>query len=335
MSPPVSPLPPEDSTRDAPAPVRNLEFKAGLLLALMALLVVGSVLYLLHARGVFESTQRLTLVADDSEGVVVGMDLTFSGFPIGRVRRIELADEGNAHIVVDVASKDWRWLRQSSVFTLERGLVGAPRIRAYTGMLTDQPLEDGAVRPVLRGDLSAEIPKLMGTLRDLAQNLTSMTSSDSPLNASLGNVQTVTERLKGPGGGLSVLMGGDAETRKLLTVLDNTNTLLARMDQLAARTDTLVGRADQQVFGPEGVMKEVRATVVQLNGVLADTRTSLRKVDAVLVEAQAAGANVREATVDLGRLRADVEASLRKVDGLVNEINRKWPFARDTEVKLP
>jgi phospholipid/cholesterol/gamma-HCH transport system substrate-binding protein len=30
-----------------------------------------------------------------------------------------------------------------------------------------------------------------------------------------------------------------------------------------------------------------------------------------------------------------VDASLRKVEHLVNEINRKWPFKRDTELKLP
>ena len=32
---------------------------------------------------------------------------------------------------------------------------------------------------------------------------------------------------------------------------------------------------------------------------------------------------------------AEVEASLRKVAQLVDEINRKWPFARDTQLKLP
>ena len=37
----------------------------------------------------------------------------------------------------------------------------------------------------------------------------------------------------------------------------------------------------------------------------------------------------------LGALRTEVEASLRKVESLVNDINRRWPFARDTEVKLP
>ena len=116
----------------AAGPVAGLEFKAGLLLAFTALLVVGAALFLLYARGAFEATQSLVLTTDDSEGVVAGMDMTFSGFPIGRVRRVELADSGNVNIVVDVAQKDAHWLRTTSVFTLVRGIVGGPSIRADT-----------------------------------------------------------------------------------------------------------------------------------------------------------------------------------------------------------
>jgi phospholipid/cholesterol/gamma-HCH transport system substrate-binding protein len=68
---------------------------------------------------------------------------------------------------------------------------------------------------------------------------------------------------------------------------------------------------------------------------LGDARETLKKVDAVLAEAQAVGANARSATTDLGQLRTEVDASLLKVNRLVDEINRKWPFARDTELKLP
>ena len=100
-----------------PPLVPHLEFKAGLLLAFMVLLIGGSVLYVLYARGVFESTQTVVLIADDSEGVRVGMDMTFAGFPIGRVRRIELGGDGNARIIVSVPSDDAHWLRESSVFT--------------------------------------------------------------------------------------------------------------------------------------------------------------------------------------------------------------------------
>jgi phospholipid/cholesterol/gamma-HCH transport system substrate-binding protein len=319
-----------------PVPEKDhLEFKAVLLLSFMLALIVAAALYVMYARGMFESTQKLVLVSEDSEGVVVGMNLTFSGFPIGRVRRIELADDGKARIVIDVASKDAHWLRQSSVFTMVRGLVGGTNIRAYTGVLTDKPLEDGAVRTVLQGDAGAEVPKLIAAAKDLVESINSLVSSRGALGASFGNLQTLTARINGPGGALAVLLGGEAEAKKLITTLDRTNALLLTVDRLAVKVDGLAAKADTQVFGDKGVLPETRATVVQLNALLGDARTSLKKVDAVLIEAQAVGANVKEGTGDLSVLRGEVESSLRKVDGLVNEINRKWPFARDAEVKLP
>jgi phospholipid/cholesterol/gamma-HCH transport system substrate-binding protein len=315
-------------------PVAHLEFKAAILLVLLVLLLVGSVLYVMYARGVFEATQRLVLVADDSEGVTVGMDMTFSGFPIGRVRRIELAEDGSARIVVDVPKKDARWLRESSVFTLVRGLVGSVAIRAYSGILSDPPLPDGAVRRVLVGDATAEIPQLVAATRDLVRNLTALSSADSPLTATLGNVQAATERLKGRHGALGLLLGNDEDARKLVAALDRTNALLSRVDGLAARVDGMMAKADVQLFGPDGVMPETRAAIVQLAGALADARNTLKQADKLLAEAQAVATNAKLASADLGTLRAEVEASLRRLEQLVNEINRKWPFARDTELKL-
>ncbi|MFN3377180.1 MAG: MlaD family protein [Burkholderiaceae bacterium] len=309
-------------------PVAHLELKAAALLLLALLLLVGGALYLLYARGAFEPSQTLVLTADNSEGVVVGMDMTFSGFPIGRVRRVELAEDGNARIVVDVARKDAHWLRESSVFTLVRGVVGDTRIRAYSGILTDPPLPAGAVRPVLRGDSTEAVPQLMATARELLANLTAMTAEDAPLRASLAQVQQLSERLNGPQGALGVALGNEADARKVVATVERTQALLARLDGLAARTDA-------QVFGQGGLVPELTATVTQLQGLLADTRGSLRKLDAVLVEAQAVGAQTREATADLGALRAEVESNLRKIETLVDDIQRKWPFSRDKELRLP
>ena len=318
---------------NAPEPITppttgNLEFKARLLMVFMLVLVCGSVLFVMYARGAFDATQRLVLMADDSEGVVVGMDLTFSGFPIGRVRGIELAETGKVRILVDVAQKDAHWLRTTSVFTLVRGVVGAPNIRAYTGVLDDPVLPDGAVRTVLQGDVSAEIPKVISAARELLENLNTLVGSGGAVGGMLGNIQTLTGRLNGPGGALGVLLGNEQDAKKIITTLDRTNALLARLDGLAAKTDT-------QVFGDKGVLPETRATVVQLNALLSDARESLKKVDIVLKDAQAISANAKDATADLGVLRADVETSLRTIDGLVNEINRKWPFARNTDIRLP
>ncbi len=335
---PDTPAPP---TRPEPRPER-LELRAALLVGLLVVLLVGAALYLMYARGAFESTQRLVLVADDSEGVVIGMDLTFSGFPIGRVRRIELAKDGIARIMIDVPRDDAHWLRQSSVFTLTRGLVGNTNLRAYSGVLSDPPLPDGAERKVLVGDATAEIPRLVATARDLVNNLIALTSQDSALAGTMNNLKDFTARANGPGGALAALLGEPKDAAKVTQLLDRTNQLVARLDALVgktdgfiARTDGLIGRADAQVFGDKGVMPEVRASVQQLQALLGDARGTLQRVDGVLAEAQGAAKNVRSATTDLDTLRAEVESSLRKVDQLVNEINRKWPFKRDTEIKLP
>jgi phospholipid/cholesterol/gamma-HCH transport system substrate-binding protein len=303
---------------DEPA---HVEAKAAILLVLIGVLITAFVLYVMYARGVFEATQRLVLVTDDSTGVIPGMDMTFAGFPIGRVSQVELAQDGKVQILVDVTRKDARWLRVSSVFTIERSVVGETRLKAFSGVLTDPPLPPGAHRTVLRGDATSDVPRLVASARALLENLENMTRSDSHINASLAHIDTLTGRLTGRYGVLGGALGGDEEARKLLQTLDRVNGLIAK--------------ADQQVFGKNGVVDDTHVALAQLNSLLLDARTTLKKVDAVLAEAQAVGANARVATQDLGQMRGEVEASLRKVNRLVDEINRKWPFARDTEIKLP
>jgi len=317
-----------DGSAARPEAISHLGLKAGLLLAALAVLMVASVLYLLYARGAFEPTQRLVLVADDSEGVVVGMDLTFSGFPIGRVRSVELGDDGKAHLNVDVSTKDAHWLKTSSVFTLVRGLVGNTNLRAYTGILTDPPLPDGAVRAVLRGDSTDEVPKLVAATKDLVNNLNALVGTDSALSRTLANLEATSAKLNGQRGALGVLFGNERDAQRIVAAVERTNALLARHDGMAAKADT-------QVFGERGVMPEVRDTITQLKALLTDTGASLKKVDAILDDAQAIAGNARSASTDLGALRAEVDANLRKIEQMLNELNRKWPFAREVEIKLP
>jgi phospholipid/cholesterol/gamma-HCH transport system substrate-binding protein len=308
----------KDNSPDEP---KHVEAKALILLVLIGALIVAFFLYVMYARGVFEKTQELVLVADDSSGVIPGMDMTFAGFPIGRVRQVELGRDGKVNILVDIAQNDAKWLRTTSVFTLESSVVGETRLRAYSGVLTDPPLPDHAQRPVLRGDAAAEIPRLLATARTLMENLEAMTRADSHIGNTLANVDALSGRLSGRYGVLGTALGGDAEAEKLLQTLH--------------RVDTLLAKTDQRVFGKNGVMDDTQGAIRELNGLLADARGTLQKADAVLAEAQAVGKNAHAATEDLGRLRGEVDASLRKVNRLVDEINRKWPFKHDTEIKLP
>ena len=316
-------------------PVAHLRTKATALLLLTAALILGSALYLMYARGMFEATQPLVLLADDSEGVSVGMDMTFSGFPIGRVRRIELAPSGDVRILVDVVQSEARWLRSSSVFTLVRGVVGPATIKAYSGVRDDPPLPAGAERPVLRGDASAQIPELMLTAHALLRNLRDLSAADAPLPQTLANAQQLSTRLQGPQGALGVLLGNTEDVRQV-------SQLLARSQQLAARLESIASQTERQVLAPEGLLPQVQASVTQvsaqINGLLQDTRHSLQKLDAVLAQAETVSTNAATASTDLVTLRAEVESNLRQMEALMQTLQRQWPFARqarEPELALP
>ena len=104
---------------------------------------------------------------------------------------------------------------------------------------------------------------------------------------------------------------------------------------IPASPENLPESRDEQTLGPDGLVPEARAAIVQLNAALADARTSLKKVDDILEDAQVAAGNARNATADLAALRAEVDTSLRKVSRMIDEVNRRWPFARDPKLKLP
>jgi phospholipid/cholesterol/gamma-HCH transport system substrate-binding protein len=314
---------------------RNMGAKVGALLALSIAVALGFIVYVLDTRGVFDQTQRVILIADDAEGVSVGTDLTFAGFPIGRVRRIRLRDDGKVRISIRVPVSEAKWLRESSVFVLEVPLVGAAKLRAYTANLQDAPLADRAERPVLRGDTQKEIPKMVATLRAVLENIDQITDSGSSLQESLKSARTVTERMAGKYGVMGGMIGGEDNAKKVIASIDRANALLASLGNVSLRLDTVLSKTDQRVFGQGGVVDETQRAVAQTNAILGEVRESLRKVDGILADAQVVGTNAKAATTDLAALRAEVEASLRKVTSLIEEVNRKWPFERDTKVKLP
>jgi phospholipid/cholesterol/gamma-HCH transport system substrate-binding protein len=314
---------------------RNLGVRVGMLIAATVLIAGGFVLYVLFARGVFEQTQRVILIADNAEGVRVGMDLTFSGFPIGTVRSIRLREDGKVRISVRLPVTEAKWLRQSSVFVLDVPLVGSAKLRAFSSNLSDPPLEHRAERPVLRGDANAEIPLMVATLRSVLENIDKITDTGSSLQESLKNVRTVTERMAGKQGVLGAALGGEDNAKKLLLTIDRANALLASLGGVSLKLDSVLSKTDQRLYGAGGIADETQKAVAQANAILGEVRASLKRVDAILSDAQAVAGNAKAATTDLVALRAEVEASLRKVAALIDEINRKWPFERDTRIKLP
>lgn len=301
--------------------IKHLGLKVGLLVVTTALLAVGFFVYTLFARGLFESTRTLTLIAEDVSNVSIGMPLNFSGFPIGQVKRITLTDLGQGRIEIEVPTKNERWLRLSSVFTLQKPLVGSAKILVYNTDLNAPPLPLDAMPELYTGDLTEELPLLITRAKNLLDNLERMTHEDSSLDQSLGHVNTITSRMVGRYGVLEGMLGSPDKAKKVIDAIDQTNHLLTSLNGLSLKMD-------QRIFGQSGLMDQTDQALANVNATLLQTRDSLKKADAIL-------ANAKEASADLVLLRSEIDDSVSKINHLIDEINRKWPFARDVEMKLP
>jgi len=323
-------------------PPRTVAFRTGLFLG--AALAVGTAiaLYALVSRGLFEEAQRLVLVAENAEGVSVGADLLLAGFPIGRVHRIVLGEDGRARIEVRIPRREARWLRESSVFTLERGIVGGARLRAYTTDLEAAPLPDGVERRILRGDATEEYPRMLASARATLENVERLTSPEGPIGRNLENLERLTARFAGRYGILGAVVGSDEEAARILAAVERAQGLLGALAQAAARAESLAAAAEARLFGDAGTAAEVERALAQLGrlaeearATVTEARARLAQLEPVLADAQAIAANARTASVDLAALRAEVEASLRRLGALIEEIDRRWPFERDTSIRLP
>lgn len=322
--------------------IRHLKLKTGLLLATFPVLLGGLVLYALYARGVFEPTRSVVLISRDAEGLGVGVPVTFSGFPIGEIKRIRLSDEGLVRIELGILEKDARWLRNSSTFSFEKQLLGKQKIRVASPRMADPPLLPDATARLEIEDATQGIPELVNGAKAIVDDLRQLTRPGSHLTLMLADLRAVAGRLNGDYGVLEGLTGSPERARDMLDASRRINRLVTSLDRVSVRIDAMLAHSDRKVLGDGGLVDAARQSTEQVNAILGQVRESLKRADDVLANAQTASTNakvlsenLKDSSIDLGRLRAEVDDSVQKVNRMLVEINRKWPLARDSRVRLP
>jgi len=315
--------------------MNRLHFKVGLFAAASLLLGVLFLVYLLHARGYFENTYRLQLAASSADGVTPGVPLVFSGIEIGSVTTLGLNDSGGIVIQCELLERNAKWLKQDTNFTLDKPLVGGAKIRIDSFNPDAPALPDNSTMLLLTSDISKEIPELVERVKAILANVEHITRKDGEINATLANVKTVTGRMTGEYGVLEGVLGSPEKARAVTDSLDKTRALITKLDGLALKMDGMAAKTDQWLFAKNGMADLSRESLAQVRLMLNDAQSSLKKADALMANAVEISANVKEGTQDIAKLRAEIDDAVRKANALVNEINKKWPFARDPEVKLP
>ncbi|MDP1925997.1 MAG: ABC transporter substrate-binding protein, partial [Thiobacillus sp.] len=247
---------------------------------------------------------------------------------IGNVTSLGFNEGGGIVIQLELPERHAKWLKQDSIYTLDKPLIGSVKISVDSGDLAGAALPENSTMLLLTPDINKEIPVLIAQVKAILANVEHLTRKESDVNATLANLKTVTGRMTGEYGMLESILGSPEQARAVTDSLDKTRALMIKLDGLA-------GKMDQWLFAQDGVADSTRESLAQIRIMLNDAQSSLKKADEMMTNAVAISADVKAGTQDIAALRAEIDDAVRKANALVNEINKMWPFARDPEVKLP
>jgi phospholipid/cholesterol/gamma-HCH transport system substrate-binding protein len=315
--------------------IKNLGLKVGFLVVLIAGVSVVFLIYVLFTHGVFDQSRNFILVSSNAEGISVGMPITFSGFPIGKVNSIRLEKNGEAQIEIRIPEKNRGWLREGSQFILERPIVGASKIKVLTSNFETPVLQERSKQNLIIGDASAEIPEIIDRAKRILIQIEALVNKESSLSRSLLKMETLFGKMIGEYGILEGILGSRKRAKQITDSLEHLNSIFESIDEVTEKGKVLLEKTEIQVFGKDGIISQVDRSIYDIQGLLQALRGILNKTDSVLDDAKSIGSNLKESTKDVDLLRKEIETNLRQIEHLIKEIREYLPVSESPEIRLP
>lgn len=309
--------------------MQKIEFKVGLFVLIISLLIVTAIGYVAYKKGLFARDQFFTLSSRSGDDLTEGMPVLFSGFKIGRVDALELNNTGHVLITVRIFQDHVKWIRADSIFSLNRPLIGSPRIIVTTKNLSSPPLLPKTIKEILTvndiNDTIAQIQPLVEKVNLILDHMETITAdladSEGNVNKILRNTEKMTSRLSQKDSLLEMTVGRQESVDAVHEALKKTRDILTKVDAMASKTDA-------QIYGNEGVLPNVVK-------ILKDLQVKLEKLSKTVDNINNASTNMSDATTDFKSLRRDLDAGVKAIGDLANDLDKMIPFKKTPEMKLP
>lgn len=305
------------------------EWKVGLFIVLMVLLIIVSLGYMAFKKGLFQAENTYTLSSRTGDGLAVGMPLYFSGFKIGKIKELELSEHGMVMIKISVPTQHAKWIRTDSKFVLQKPLIGSPKFTVTTTGMKSAPLSSTSVATLTEvNDINDAIQMIQPILEqvtmitDHVERLTgSLADPKGDMSNILKNTRELTGTLAAKKSILEMAVGDEKTVQSVQASLRNTQTITDQVRILLKKTD-------EELYGKNGIIP----LVVK---VLRELVTNLNKIGNTLDNVTKISSDTAEATKDLKFLRGELDATVNSLNRLINELDQKIPFKSEPKIKLP
>jgi len=208
-----------------PNPSSNYALKAGIVVILTAVIALFSVTYLTLSQNIFEKKHQLVLNASDASGLAVGMPLNLSGFPVGKVTRFKLRENGTVTVNIEILEKDLPRLLDGVTFWAITSLLGGTKLIIKDYNPSNPKLNLNKSYNLNIENLDAKLPKIITNVEESTSNIAQLTSQNSDLAKTFREVSLLATKLNDPN---ESLMKSLQNISFLLQRLANEETLMQK-----------------------------------------------------------------------------------------------------------
>lgn len=255
----------------------------GIFVVLTTMLLVLSVGYIIQKKGLFEKKYHFNLVAKSGSDLVEGMPVHYSGFAIGVVTQLKLTDAGRVEVVIEIPKHEYRWIKNSSLFYLNKPLIGTATIIVESTNLDDALLAEGSERKLITKDgineLIAKVQPVLDDLQGILNNVNHLSSEKSDLAKILKNVEVVTYKLSKS----NAVTGLDAAMKELEDALaDIRAELVDKKDGILPHVDDLIKDVAVKLKKLDHTVDVINESSDEVSGLTKDIKFSVKKTDEIL-----------------------------------------------------
>lgn len=261
-------------------PYRKIVLSVGIFIIISAVLILISLFYVIEKKGVFEAQSHYKLLAKDAEDIAEGMPILFSGFEVGQVDSLSLYDNGEVLIIISIPQHNTKWVRSNSVFTLEKPLIGKPKI-TLTSSMKSPPLDEKIIMRMRIKDgineIITNIQPVVSELQNIVKNVNILTASLSDHNASfqtsLVHLEKFSGRLADSPDLLQTMTGNEQSAVKFHEAITKLDLALEDMRSLVQNTDGGISEIRSDIIAP------ANANMQELQLIFKDINAKLKTID--------------------------------------------------------
>lgn len=308
---------------------RKIALAVGLFIISTSILLILSLVYVINKKGVFEHHISYKLIAKNAEEIEEGMPILFSGFEIGQVDKLSLHRNGEVLIIISVPEHNSKWIRSDSIFTLEKPLIGKPKI-ILTSSMTSPPLQQDIILNMHIKDgineIITDIQPLILQLHSIVSNVNALSASLSDQNASfqnsLHNVEKFSNNMASSPNLLQSFTGDKQSAQILQNAVSSLDSAIKDFDYLVKNTNEGISEIRSDVIKPTNTnMKELEL-------ILKDVHNKLKDIDSTVK-------TIGQSDKDIVFLKDEMKVWLKEVTELSERINSIIGKEQEENIDLP